>query len=191
MAGPPMLTLGLYNTYDRRRLHEAHLRAIARAGPIAYAYGFHLALVGFPLEGKPPEVAEEISSHTTIGEGGRYLLELAKNNRFHLVDFAGRGFPPQFGIPVATTRKPSEGKEITPVELAERALRGESFLLLVGLGRHGLPKEIFKTARHHMDITGKRVSLETCTAIGAIPARISTLMEALKWTRGGRRIWPG
>ncbi|ASJ08065.1 hypothetical protein A3L11_02025 [Thermococcus siculi] len=183
-----MLTMALYNTYDPKRLHEAHLRAIARAGPIAYAYGFHLALVGFPLVGKPLDVAEEISSHTTIGEGGKYLLELAQKNRFHLLDFPKKGFPPQFGIPVATTRKPSGGKEITPLELAERTLGGESFLLLIGLGRHGLPKEIFKTARYHMDITGKRVSLETCTAIGAIPARISTLMEALKWKTGGRRI---
>jgi hypothetical protein len=69
-----MLTLALYNTYDPKKLHEAHLRAIARAGPIAYSYGFHLALVGFPLEGKPLDVAEEISAHTTICEGGRYLL---------------------------------------------------------------------------------------------------------------------
>ncbi|ASI99438.1 DUF531 domain-containing protein [Thermococcus celer] len=183
-----MLTLALYNTYDPRKLHEAHLRAIARAGPIARAYGFHLALVGFPLEGKPLEVAREVSDHTTIGEGGKYLIELAEENRFHLLEFPKGGFPPQFGVPVATTRKPDEGREITPLELAERAFRGESFLLLIGLGRHGLPKETFKTARYHMDITGKRVSLETCTAMGAIAARISTLMEALRWRSRGRRI---
>ncbi len=182
-----MLTLALYNTYDTRKLHEAHLRAIARAGPIAYAFGFHLALVGFPLRGRPLDVAEEVSSHTTIGEGGTYLLELARRNRFHLLDFPRKGFPPQFGTVVATTRKPSDEKEISPLELAERALRGESFILLVGLGRHGLPGEIFKLARHHMDITGKRISLETCTAIGAIPARIRTLMEALKWMKAGKR----
>ncbi|WP_297536059.1 DUF531 family protein [Thermococcus sp.] len=181
-----VLTLALYNTYDVKRLHEAHLRAIARAAPIAYAYDFHLALVGFPLEGKPKEVAEEVSSHTTIGEGGRYLLELAEGNRFHLLDFPRKGFPPQFGTPVATTRKPSDEKEITPIELAERHLRGESFLLLIGLGRHGLPKEIFKLARYHMDVTGKRVSLETCTAIGAIAVRIATYREALKWRSGKR-----
>jgi hypothetical protein len=186
-----MLTLGLYNTYDPKRLHEAHLRAIARASPIAYAYGFHLALIGFPLEGKSIEIAEEVASHTTIGEGGRYLLELARNSRFHIMEFPKKGFPHQFGVPVATTRKPSEDREITPLELAERAISGESFLLLIGLGRHGLPKEIFKLARAHMDITGKRVSLETCTAIGAIPARINTLMEALKWKRNGRRTSRG
>ncbi len=182
-----MLTLALYNTYDTRRLHEAHLRAIARAGPIAYAYGFHLALIGFPLDGRPVDVAEKIREHTTVGEGGKYLMELAEGNRFHLLDFPRRGFPAQFGNVVATTRKPEGEKEITPLELAERALNGESFLLMVGLGRHGLPGESFKIARYHLDITGKRISLETCTAIGAIPARIATMMEALKWGKNGKK----
>ncbi len=182
-----MLTLALYNTYDKKKLHEAHLRAIARAGPIAYAYGFHLALVGFPLKGRPPDVAEEIRKHTTVGERGEYLIDLAGKNAFHLLEFPEKGFPPQFGTVVATTRKPSADKSITPFEVAERALRGESFLLLVGLGRHGLPKETFKLARHHMDVTGRGVSLETCTAIGAIPVRISTFMEALRWKTDGRR----
>ncbi|WP_209475628.1 DUF531 family protein [Thermococcus stetteri] len=179
-----MITIALYNTYDPKRLHEAHVRAIARAAPIAYAYGFHLALVGFPLEGKPLEIAEDISEHTTIGEGGRYLLELAKSNKFHILEFPKRGFPPQFGVPVATTRKPLPEKEITPLDVAREALSGKSFLLLIGLGRHGLPGEIFKIARYHMDVTGGRVSLETCTAIGAIGARIATYMEALKWKSG-------
>jgi hypothetical protein len=179
-----MLTLALYNTYDRGKLHEAHLRAIARAAPIAYAYGFHLALVGFPLEGKPREVAGEVSSRTTIGEGGKYLLELAEGNRFHLLDFPERGFPPQFGTPVATTRRPLPEKEITPLEVAKRALSGESFLLLIGLGRHGLPRETFKIARYHMDVTERGISLETCTAIGAIGTKIATYMEALKWRSG-------
>ncbi|AMQ18592.1 DUF531 family protein [Thermococcus peptonophilus] len=178
------LTLALYNTYDTKRLHEAHLRAIARAAPIAHAYGFHLALVGFPLEGKPVEIAEEVSGHTTIGDGGKYLLELARANKFHLLEFPKRGFPPQFGIPVATTRKPWPEKEISPLELARETLSGRSFLLIIGLGRHGLPEEIFKIARYHMDVTGKRTSLETCTAMGAIGARIATYMEALKWKSG-------
>jgi hypothetical protein len=181
------LTLALYNTYDVRRLHEAHLRAIARAAPVAYAYGFHLALVGFPLEGKPLEVADNVSGHTTIGEGGRYLLELAESNRFHLLNFPKGGFPPQFGVPIATTRKPSPEKAITPLDVAKRFLQGESFLLLIGLGRHGLPKETFKMARHHMDVTGRGISLETCTAIGAIAARIATYVEALKWKSGRRK----
>ncbi|WP_048151205.1 DUF531 domain-containing protein [Palaeococcus ferrophilus] len=179
-----MLTLALYNSYDPKRLHEAHLRAIARAAPVAYAFGFHLALIGFPLSGKPLDVAEETAKNTTIGEGGRYLVELARNNRFHLLEFPKKGFPPQFGRIIATTRKPGASKSIDSLELARRALRGESFMLVVGLGRHGLPKEIFKMADYHLDITdGRGVSFETCTAIGAIPTKIKTLMEALKWTK--------
>lgn len=182
-----MITLALYNTYDSRRLHDAHLRAIARAAPIAYAYGFHLALVGFPLKGKPSEIAEEVSSHTTIGEGGRYLIQLAKGGKFHLLDFPERGFPPQFGTPVATTRKPHPGRGITPLNLAKRALSGESFILLIGLGRHGLPGEIFKMAKYHMDVTGRGISLETCTAIGAIGATLATYMGVLRWRNGKKK----
>ncbi|NPA47895.1 MAG: DUF531 domain-containing protein [Thermococci archaeon] len=188
-----MLTIALQNTYDRRRLHTAHLRAIARAAPVAYSCGFHLALVDFPLEGKPSEVAEKVSESTTIGGGGRYLLELVRTGRFHILS-GERGFPPQFGTVVVTTSKPWEGRAVKPIEIAERALEGESFIMLVGLGRHGLPKETFKSARLHMDVTERGVSLETCTAIGMIPCKIRTLMEALKW-RNGRKTshgssWP-
>ncbi|ALV62487.1 Uncharacterized protein conserved in archaea (DUF531) [Thermococcus sp. 2319x1] len=180
-----MLTLALYNSYDPKKLHEAHLRAIARAAPICYAFDFHLALIGFPFEKKKPnEIAEEISQNTTIGEGGKYLIELARTNKFHLIEFPKGGFPSQFGHIVATTRKPNENKEISSHQLAERALKGESFMLVVGLGRHGLPKEIFKLANYHLDITdGKRISLETCTAIGSIPTKIRTIMEELKWRK--------
>jgi hypothetical protein len=180
-----MLTLALYNSYDPKKLHEAHLRAIARAAPICYAFDFHLTLIGFPFEKKKPaEIAEEISQNTTIGEGGKYLIELARANKFHLIEFPRGGFPPQFGHVVATTRKPNEDKEISTHQIAERALKGESFMLVVGLGRHGLPKEIFKLANYHLDITdGKRISLETCTAIGSIPTKIRTIMEELKWRK--------
>ncbi len=180
-----MLTVALYNTYDKRRLHTAHLRAIARAAPVAYAYGFHLALVEFPLEGRPVDVAQKVSDSTTVGEGGKYLVELAKSGRFHLLE-EGTGFPAQFGEPVVTTCKPWKERAVRPIEIAERAIRGESFIFLIGLGRHGLPKETFKFAKLHMDVTGMGVSLETCTAIGIIPCRIYTLMEALRWKNGRR-----
>lgn len=180
-----MITLALYNSYDPKRLHEAHLRAIARAAPISYAFDFHLAIIGFPFDNKKPlELAEEIARNTTIGESGKYLLELSRNSKFHVLNFPKRGSPPQFGHLVATTRKPEDKKAIKSIEIAERALRGESFLLLVGLGRHGLPKEIFKLSEYHLDITdGRGISLETCTAIGSIPAKIRTQMEALKWMK--------
>ncbi|RLF88785.1 DUF531 domain-containing protein [Thermococci archaeon] len=180
-----MITLALYNSYDPKKLHDAHLRAIARAAPICYAFEFHLAIVGFPFDNKKAvELAEEIAQNTTIGESGKYLIELSKKDKFHVLEFPKKGFPPQFGHLVATTRKPDDKKAIKSMEIAKRALKGESFLLLVGLGRHGLPKEIFKLSEYHLDITdGKGISLETCTAIGSIPAKIRTQMEALKWMR--------
>ena len=52
---------------------------------------------------------------------------------------------------------------------------GESVLLLVGLGPHGLPKKIFDIGQHHLDITEKGLSLETCTAMGIIPAVLSSI----------------
>ena len=76
-----MLTLALYNSYDPKKIHEAHLRAIARAAPVCYAFDFHLALIGFPFD-EPLELVERVSGSTTIGEGGKYLLELAKRRYF-------------------------------------------------------------------------------------------------------------
>ncbi|HII60190.1 DUF531 domain-containing protein [Pyrococcus horikoshii] len=184
-----MLTIGLYNTYDPKRIHEAHLRAIARAAPVAYAFNFHLALIGFPFEGKDErEIAGEVAENTTIGEGGKYLIKLVESGKFHLLDFPKKGFPSQFGEVVATTSKPSKEKAVKTIEIAEMAVRGKSFIFLIGLGRHGLPKEAFKIAKYHLDITdGKGISLETCTAIGIIPAKIATVMEALKWMKRERR----
>lgn len=48
MAG--RLTLGLYNSYDARRFHEAHRRALVRAAALALAFDANLALFGFPFD---------------------------------------------------------------------------------------------------------------------------------------------
>lgn len=48
MAG--RLTLGLYNSYDPRKFHEAHRRALVRAAPLALAFNANLATFGFPYE---------------------------------------------------------------------------------------------------------------------------------------------
>ena len=56
--------------------------------------------------------------------------------------------------------------------------RKKPLLILIGLGRKGLPKEYFEMAAHQLDITdGKGISFETCTAIGAIAARLATIAE--------------
>ena len=180
--GRGRLTLLLYNTYDPVKLHEAHLRAVARTGPVAVAWDCNVGLIGFP----PPNpkksldlntLVEMVEEKSTISQERRFLRELLDAGRLSLHSYPKKGFPPQLGTIVATTNKPEPGRSITPETLAKRLGKGESFGLLIGLGRRGLPKEVRKMARHELDITGRGVSLETCTALGAIPPTITTTMR--------------
>lgn len=175
-----MLTLGIVNTYDKIKVLDAHYRAIARAAPICHAFGFHLALYDFPFKMTAEELVAFVMEKTTIGESGSYLKILYEKNHLSVSDLPKKGFPSQFGEIVITTSKPDPKRQVIPVNLAEDALRNRSFLFLVGLGHKGLPKELFQRGKYHLDITGKGLSLETCTAIGAIPANISGLMENLE-----------
>ena len=165
------ITLGLYNSYDASRLHDIHRRSIARAAPVCYAFEQNLALFGFPLEGSFSSVVETLAKDTTIGEGGRYLKLLASQGRLGIFDFPRRGFPPQLGEVVAATSKPSPEKHISPRSLAARAKHG-SFLVVMGLGRRGLPKEVLDIAAHHLELSGKGIAFETCTVIGMLPAML-------------------
>ncbi len=159
-----MITLCLVNTYDKLKLHEAHLRSIARIAPICYAFDFHLALYDFPFWKKEEEVVKDVCEYTTIGEGGRYLRELYERGKVHIID----SFESRFGEVIATTSNPEESKRISLEDVAE--LRSAIFLF--GLGRKGLPKDVLKKAKYHFEATGKNVSLETCTAIGVVAALI-------------------
>ena len=51
--------------------------------------------------------------------------------------------------------------------------------MLFGLGPKGLPRDTIDLARHHLDVTRKGIALETCTALGAVPAAIAEAMLAL------------
>lgn len=169
MAG--RVTIGLYNSYDPTRFHESHRRALARAGPLALAFDYNLATFGFPFDkelGTPLEVARWVSTTTSIGESGAYLIELAEKGRFSCFGFPRRGFPPQLGELVITTRKPSSEKRVSASEVRATIASGRSVLLLFGLGPHGLPRELFDLSKKHLDVTGRGLSLETCTAMGAV-----------------------
>ncbi|NJD53160.1 MAG: DUF531 domain-containing protein [Candidatus Methanoperedens sp.] len=168
-----MLTLGIVNTYDKIKIHEAHYRSIARAAPVAYAFGFNLALFDFPFRMNSEELVNFVKDKTTIGGSGKYLAELFGNGRFFVFDLPEKGFQPQFGSPVVTTSRPDKKKEIALPALVEQITRKKSFLFLIGLGHKGLPPGLFEMVQYHLDITSKGVSLETCTAIGAVPAIIS------------------
>jgi hypothetical protein len=176
-----MLTLGLYNTYDKVKVVEAHYRGIARGAPIAYAYGFNLALVGFPYDFEKQELVEFVKDNTTIGASGLYLQKLYDEKRLYVMDIPEKGFPAQFGSLIATTSHPEKKKNAGADEIADMMAKNKPLFILIGLGRKGLPKEYFEMARYHLDITdGKSISLETCTAIGAIAARLYTLAEQKK-----------
>jgi len=165
------VTIGLYNSYDPVKFHESHRRALARAGPLALAFDCNLATFGFPYEKElstPAEIARWVATTTSIGDSGAYLVELADKGRFSSFDFPRKGFPPQLGEVVVTTRKPSKDRLVSAAEVRSEVKSGRSLLLLFGLGPHGLPKEIFSVGRKHLDITGRGLSLETCTAMGAV-----------------------
>lgn len=170
-----MMVACLVNTYDKLELHEIHLRTIARAAPLCYAYDFHLALYDFNFWKSREELVEDVVEHTTIGEGGKYLKMLNEEGRLHLID----RIPSHFGDVIATTSKP-EKQALSLDDLAK--LRSACFL--IGLGRKGLPKDLIKKAKYNFDVTFKNISLETCSAIGAI--------IALTWVvrYGGRKNLP-
>ena len=168
---PGRVTIGLYNSYDPVRFHESHRRALARAGPLALAFDCNLATFGFPYEKElstPVEIANWVSTTTSIGESGAYLVELANKGRFSAFDFPKKGFPPQLGEVVVTTRKPSSERKTSLSDVRSVLRSGRSVLLVFGLGPRGLPKEIFEIGQKHLDVTAKGLSLETCTALGAV-----------------------
>jgi hypothetical protein len=161
-------TLSLYNSYDKNRAHDIHLRSIARAAPVCYATGFNLCLVGFPFR----DPLAEVLGNTTIGEGGRFLEILASRQEFFHGDDIS--LPQEL---IVTTSKPDEDKSISLGQLVDRMRAGMDVNVIVGLGRKGLPNNIRKKGRYHLDITGQGVPFETCTAIGYIPAVISALLQ--------------
>ncbi len=182
MARLGRLTLGLYNSYDPKKFAEAHRRALVRAGPIALAFDSNLVTFGFPYEAElktPEEIATWAAGTTSIGLEGEYLVELAKKGRFSAFPFVSKGFPPQFGETVITTRKPFEGRKVSPKWAANELSHGNSILLIFGLGPHGLDKKTMEIGRYHLDVTGKGYSLETCTAIGAVPSSIMAYLDSM------------
>lgn len=178
---PGRMTIGLYNSYDPVKFHEAHRRALARAGPVALAFDANLATFGFPYapdRDTPMQIVEWVAGTTSIGEGGKYLMELAAAGRFQAFDFPRRGFPPQLGEVVVTTNRPEPKKATGARQLADLLRGGTSILLVFGLGPRGLDdREVYPLGRFHFDLTGRGLSLETATALGAAPAMITAYLR--------------
>lgn len=172
-----MLTLGIVNTYDKIKIIDAHYRTIARAAPICYAFGFNLALYDFPFKMNEDELVDYVTDKTTIGNSGKYLNMLHEKKHFFMFDLTKKGFQAQFGTAVLTTCKPEKKRIVTPEEVAVGIIKNSSYLILIGLGRKGLPKEMFEHVPLHLDITSAGISLETCTAIGCIPSYIMGIVH--------------
>lgn len=159
------MMLCLYNSYDKLRLHDIHIRTVARAAPVCYVLGFHLVLLDFP-----EPMYDTVVNNTTIGESGKYLEQLKALSHFSELK---KKLP--LATPVVTTSKPDINKQVTCQQLVTLSTKELAFI--VGLGRRGLPTSLRRKAQYHWDVTNKGVSLETCTAIGYIAARFATMVE--------------
>lgn len=177
--GNGRVTLGLYNSYDPKKFREPHRRVIARTGGMAMAFDMNLALFGFPIpedQRTPQQIADWIADTTSIGGHGDYFVDLAEKGRFSTFPYPSKGFPPQLGEPILTTSRPEESKQVDLEWLVSRIKEGKSFLVLFGIGPHGIPKNVSSIPRFNLDITGGGYSLETCTAIGAACGAIHALL---------------
>lgn len=174
------VTLGLYNSYDPNTFREPHRRALARTGDLALAFGMNLALFGFPIPEDtktPVEVAKWIAGTTSIGADGENFVKLAELGRFSIFPYPTKGFPPQLGEPILTTSRPDKSKRIRVADAVAMVEKGQSILLVFGLGPHGVPKDAAAIPKHNLDITDGGYSLETCTALGAVCGAINAKLH--------------
>ncbi len=169
--GRGRITIALYNSYDPKNFREPHRRVLARTGGLAMSFDMNLALLGFPIpEGvnTPVEIAEWVAGTTSIGGHGDYFMDLAEKGRFQKFPYPAKGFPPQLGEPILTTSKPVPSKAIQLQDAVDMVERGQSIMLLFGIGPHGVPKDPSAIPKYNLDITEGGFSLETCTALGAV-----------------------
>jgi len=118
----------------------------------------------------------QASKETSIGDSGRHVSDLAGEGRIHLVACDAKELPDwsEIGLPVATTPEPDPSKRIDFPALPEAAsaVGARNVCLVMGLGKHGLPPAWLKQIPHHLEITGRNVSLETATAMGILAERL-------------------
>lgn len=155
--------LALVDAY-KGGLSVAHLRAAARGAALCLAFGHDLWLVGFPAS-SPQEIVDAAGRETAIGEEARPLDSLAQADRIRCL--ALDELDAEKAQLVASTPHPDPQKA---VEL--RTLEGP-VVLLVGLGKQGLPDALLEAASGHYELTGRGVSLETATAMGILADRLA------------------
>jgi hypothetical protein len=172
----PNNILALYDTYEGG-LKTIHLRAVARAAPLCMAFELDLALLGFPASDLN-QLVDRVISETDIGQGGKYLKDLLRQGRITMVSCTQKEPPEnwdELGLPVATTSDPGNEKKIT---LGDAMILGRDehpegrVCVIMGLGRRGLPVSLLDTVPNHLELTGKNIALETCTAMGVIAYKL-------------------
>lgn len=177
----PRHILALYNTYEGN-LSPVHLRAAARAAPLCIAFGMDLALMAFPVDDYEKLMAYVVKD-TTIGKGGTYLKELARQGRLMMLSPDDADQWDMLGMPVATTSHPDEERKITMAQALARAAAQHPLrrvCIIMGLGKRGLPASVLKKIPHHLELTGRNVSLETCTAMGVIAQQMHEAQKRLE-----------
>ncbi len=158
--------LALFDGYEGG-IKPTHIRAVARAAPLCVAYDLDLALLGFPTNDLQSFI-KQVRADTNVGEGGRYLDQLISEKRITLIPCSWKDAPGDYpALPVATTSKPDRNKTEIPT--------GEKLCMIMGLGKKGLPPSIITNAKYHLELTGRNIPLETCTAMGAIAERLKNL----------------
>ncbi len=169
--GMEKMSIGLYNTYKGASLQTPHIRAVARAAPLCHAFNLNLVLFSFPTQ-NIEDIVEAAERETGIGEGGRYLRTLHSSGRVFLMGQPDHHIIPGVGEIVATTSNPDEDKR---VDLKSLINKGGKICFLMGLGSEGLPKKLLDLTRRHLELTGRAIPLETCTAMGVLAAEINLL----------------
>mgnify|MGYP005856786571 CR=1 FL=1 len=81
------------------------------------------------------KVARWISGTTSIGDEGKYTVELSELGRILVFNLPDKGFPPQLGTPIVTTRKPWKERVVSVDEMAEKVIHGESCCRFSGLDK--------------------------------------------------------
>ncbi len=166
--------LALYDTYEGA-ISPIHVRTLARAAPLCAAFGLDLGLIGFPIK-KPDKFIKKAITDTNIGRAGKYLKFLFEKQRIHILNCSQKS-PPKFSkndITVATTSQPDKNKKINMKKAIEKKHQKPTnkLIIIMGLGKKGLPTSILKKTDYHLELTGLDIPLETCTAMGIIAFKI-------------------
>jgi hypothetical protein len=168
----PTPILGLFNTYDQNLAH-GHKRAIARAAPLCLAYGLDLGIYNFPIN-DINHLIKSITQDTSIGEGGKYISALYMANR---IELRHKLKPEKDQTLIATTPEPESNKRVNIHELADLLNDGGTFIILLGVGKQGLPQGILNMTQYQLEMTDQNIHLETCTAMGILAYVLNTIFK--------------